>query len=338
MELAFPVRKQEGPVKSNFAPILASLIALAIGQSPGSGSAELPDAVAKATGDSLPERAITILLPELEEKATAADGGSGAFDLYRAVSVARGYLQLGLYEEAAGWYERLEGLDTQGLFRESILDGKLTIAASRGDVDSLSVLLARFGGAARETGGDALLRIFARLGNDGHWDLLATLIGDNMALFGDRPPADLLYLKGRALRRGGRLAEAVFHFESQLNALKVPAAVHPSLVEQAPRFLQAAADCSFLINDRLRARQLYQQLLQAKAPGYAAWGLFQIANLNMLSNAYAKAEEDYRAVAADSTGGALQAWAEDLAKHCAGMSAHRKYYITINPQSMAALP
>jgi hypothetical protein len=338
MELVFPGPTQEAELKSSHALILLIFLALGLGQMPDSSRAELSSANVVATSDSLPERAITILMPELQAKAAGVDSSADAHDLYRTVSVARGYLKLGLYDDAATWYNKLERLDGGGLFAESLLDGKMTIAASSGEIEGVLALMDEYGGRVEKTDGEQLLKAFEQICRNGQWQLVETLISKNMKIFGKKPPADLLYLQGRALRRQNRLAEAVFHFEAQINSLKVPASVHPSLVEQAPRFLQAAADCSFLINDRLRARQLYQQLLKAKDPSYQSWARFQVAQLNMLANAYELAETGYRTVAADSTGWIIEEWAAELAAHCANMSLQRKYYITINPQPMAALP
>ncbi len=323
---------------------LLAFLTLSVATTPHASRAE--GEVAGETGEpdttlsreDLLTEAVTILLPDLEAKASRIDSVSDVRDLYRTVAVARGYLQLGLYEQADTWYERLSNLDGEGLFSEAVFHGRLSVAAGKGDLDRVHSLLSEQREGIAEPDGELLIRVLDQFADGGHWDRVETLIaGCQEQYFGEKPPAMILLLKGRSLRRQGRLAEAVFHFESLLNDLKVPSALHPSLLEQKDRIVQAAADCSFLLNDRMRARQLYRELLASKDPGYMAWGRFQLAQLDMLANEYEQAEEAFRIVSADTLGLRIGDWAGVLAEHCAAMKSYPQYHVITGPRSTAAL-
>lgn len=298
--------------------------------------AEGGDSTASA-GDSA-EAAITILLPDLADKASSVDSTSGFKDLYRAVTVARGYLQLGLYEEASDWYERLAAVDREGLFADAVFHGRLSVAAGTNDLDQLNELIRNQNGAIEDPDLDLLYGVCQQIAGGGDYAQVISMIESTRDLFGEKPPANILLLEGRALRREGRLVESVYHFERLLNALKVPSSVHPSLVEQKARLIQSAADCSFLMNDRLRARQLYRELLKDEDPVYRAWGRFQLAQLDMLANDYEGAQHGFMQVSADSLDLRIEDWAQTLADHCRVMRNHERFYVDTSPKSLAAAP
>lgn len=314
-------------------PIMLAVCVLLGGVAPAGPEAGLAFAASDST-----DRAITIVLPELEQKVGDLEEGAEPQDLVGALSVARGYLELGLMGEADEWYSRVENLEGAELFGDAIFNGRLAMAASSGDPDSLAGILANYGDQVEEPDGELLASAFTSVGRSGNWRAVGDLIRSSLALYGDKLPGDLLFLEGRVLRRENRLIEAVYHFERQLNAMKVPDAVHPTLLEQRPRFLKAAADCSFLLNDRLRARGLYQQLLSEGNPVQREWGRFQIAQIDMLANDYLHAEKSFRAIAGDSLGTLAELWAGSLANHCRRMRDHQQYYVGARPQTKVAMP
>jgi tetratricopeptide (TPR) repeat protein len=291
---------------------------------------ELRDAESQPAGsdsslarrDSL-EKAITILLPGLEHKAERADSSARSEQLYQVLTVARGYLELGLYAQADYWFERLEALDGEGLFEEAIFHGRLSSLAGKGRLDSLAVLLGAREGALVEEDAQLLVALLVQIGRLGRWGEVESLINQSLPLFGAKPPASVVYLQGRALRRQGRLADAVFHFETQINALKVPDSVHPTFRGARTRFIQGAADCSFLLNDRMRARSHYAQLMEEDDLFYSSWGRFQTAQLDMLGSEYERAAVGFERVAGLGMGLSIEDWSEKLAKHCEAMREHR---------------
>ncbi len=317
--------------------MLAILIAALLAGGSVAAGPEDDAPVAGADQDSL-DQAITILLPELERKMEGLQDGAEAQDLVGALSIARGYLKLGLNDQAGEWYERLENLEGAELFGDAIFHGRLTMAANSADPDSIATILENYTGTVEDPDPELLVEAFTSVGRSGAWKEVGQLVKSSLALYGDKIPGDLLFLQGRSLRREDRLIEAVYHFERQLNAMKVPDAVHPSLLAQRGRFLRAAADCSFLMNDRLRARGLYQQLIEEGDARQREWGRFQIAQIDMLANDYARAERVFREIASDSLGTLAEVWAESLAEHCMEMRAHRKYYVSFSPRRKAAMP
>jgi tetratricopeptide (TPR) repeat protein len=284
------------------------------------------------------EQDITILLPLLEAKVSHVDSTADMRDLFRTLAVARGYLQLGLYEDAQGWFEHLAAIDSDSLLTDAIFDGRLASAVGLGSLDSLGLLMDEYGQGLERPDPVVMARALSLVGRGGRWDEAETLVDRALTCYGDRPPAELVYLKGRVLRRQGRLSEAVQHFERQLNAMRVPSAVDSTVVAQRARFIQGAADCSFLLNDRLHARALYGRLLGEDDPWYAAWGRFQLAQLDMLDSAYEEAMTGFIGVAGDSIGARFCDWAQDLAEHCAVMRQYRQYLIDTSPRPFLAAP
>lgn len=310
---------------------------LLLGGSVSAGTEENAFGSASSARDSS-DRTITILLPELERRASNLDENAETQDLVGALSVARGYLELGLHAEASEWYERVENLDGTGLFGAALFHGRLTMAAQSGDADSLEAIITTYGDQVENPDVELLVSALTNVGRAGSWEDVDRLAKSSMALFGEQAPSELVYLQGRALRRQGQLVEAIYHFERQLNAMKVPAAVHPSLLEQKGRFLRAAADCSFLMNDRLRARGLYQRLIKDGDAGQREWGQFQVAQLDMLANDYQRAEATFRALAFDTLGTLAEAWAGALAEHCLEMRAYQEHYFSLSPRLKTAMP
>lgn len=336
---ASPGTEEDVAMKSTLS-LLALLVLLlgggTLAAAPGDPAPDAP-AAQPTDGGQDGEHAITILLPELEKRLGKLEGIDTAStqDLAGALSVARGYQKLGLYEEASKWYERLEHLNGAELFADAIFNGRLAMAVGSGDADSLRAIILQGGPNVADPDATLLTRAFTEVGRRGDWNQVGELVKTSLSLYGDKVPADLLYLQGRALRRQNRLAEAVLHFERQLNAMKVPDAVHPSVLSQKGRFLRAAADCSFLMNDQLRARGLYQRLAVEGEPNEREWGRFQIAQMDMLANDYPRAERVFRAIAADSLGTLAELWAAPLAQHCAEMQAQSKYYVSSSPRLSA---
>ena len=82
----------------------------------------------------------------------------------------------------------------------------------------------------------------------------------------------------------------------------------------------------------MRARGLYGRLIRASEPERRAWGLFQLAQLDMLDNAYERAEAGFKLVAADGLGLRFERWAERLAAHCAQMQQYKRYYVNGSPR------
>ncbi len=321
-------------MKHSMLTLLAAAILLAGSVSAGSEDAAMDSSV---VDEESTDRAITILLPELERKLETIESGETQ-DLVGALSIARGYMQLGLHDEAAAWYDRLEDLEGSNLFGDAIFNGRLEMAVGSGNPDSLESIIREYGSSVEDPDEELLVEAFTSVGRNVGWKEVGRLVKASLALFGDKAPGDLLFLEGRSLRRQNRLLEAVYHFERQLNAMKVPGAVHPSLLDQRSRFVRAAADCSFLMNDRLRARGLYQQLVEEGDPYYREWGRFQIAQIDMLANDYVGAGRVFREIAADSIGTLAEVWAQSLANHCQEMRAHSQYYVTSSPRRKAAMP
>jgi tetratricopeptide (TPR) repeat protein len=290
-----------------------------------------------AVEENSSDRAITILLTELERKLENVEGAETQ-DLVGALSIARGYMQLGLHDVAAAWYERLEDLEGSDLFGDAIFNGRLEMAAGSGDPDSLAAIIQEYGASVDDPDETLLVEAITSVGRNVGWKEVGSLVKASLTLYGDKVPGDLLFMQGRALRRENRLLEAVYHFERQLNAMKVPDAVHPSLLSQRNRFIRAAADCSFLMNDRLRARGFYQQLIEEGDDYHREWGRFQVAQIDMLANDYVGAGRVFREIAADSLGTLAEIWAQSLAEHCQEMRAHRQYYVTSSPRRKAAMP
>lgn len=316
--------------------MLAILIAVLLAGGSVAAGPEDEGSAASAEQDSL-DQAITILLPELERKMEGLADGAEAQDLVGALSIARGYLKLGLHEQAEAWYERLDNLEGSELFGDAIFHGRLAMAAASADADSIADIIKNHAGNVEDPDPEILVEAFTSVGRSGAWKEVGRLVKSSLSLYGDKVPGDLLFLQGRSLRREDRLIEAVYHFERQLNAMKVPDAVHPSLLAQKGRFLRAAADCSFLMNDRLRARGLYQQLIEEGDAQQSEWGRFQIAQIDMLANDYTRAERVFREIASDSLGTLAELWAASLAEHCREMRAHRQYYVSFSPRQKAAL-
>lgn len=321
-------------MKHSMLTLLVTAILLA-----GSVSAGPDDAAvdSSAVVEENSDRAITIVLPELERKLENAEPGETQ-DLVGALSIARGYVQLGLHDEAAAWYERLDDLEGSELFGDAIFNGRLEMAVGSGDPDSLESIIRDYGDRVEDPDEELLVEAFTGVGRNVGWKEVGKLVKASLSLYGDKVPGDLLFLQGRSLRRQNRLLEAVYHFERQLNAMKVPDAVHPSLITQRDRFIRAAADCSFLMNDRLRARGFYQQLIEEGDDYHREWGRFQIAQIDMLANDYIGAGRVFREIAADSLGTLAEVWAQSLAEHCQEMRAHRQYYVTSSPRPKVALP
>ncbi len=281
-----------------------------------------PPAVGNAGGDSI-ARAITILLPELEARVGHLDGSAGSQDMAAMLSVARGYKELGLYDRATAWYERLENLEDAELFADAIFNGRLEIAMRDASSEALSAVIANYSDHVAEPDATLLSRALTAVGRRGDWEAVGRLLEASLPLYRELVPADLVYLQGRVYRRENRLSEAVAHFERQLTAMQEPAAVHPTLLAQRGRFLRGAADCSFLMNDQLRARDFYERLIAEGDVHEQEWGRFQIAQIDMLANDYARAERSFRQIAADSLGTLPELWAASLAEHCVAMGAQR---------------
>ncbi|MCP4548739.1 MAG: hypothetical protein GY835_19955 [bacterium] len=285
--------------------------------------------------DSL-ERAITILLPQIETKLEGSGEDVTTRDLYRTVSIARGYLELELFDEAGEWFLRLEELDTNNLFSDAIFNGRVAIAAGRGDIDSMQTLIRLKDENVENPDMDQIVAVYTEIGKSGKWELLEEVIANTLPFFGGKPPAMVLYLQGRAMRRQGKLPEAVFHFERMLNRMKIPESVNPDMIASKSMFIQAAADCSFLMNDRNRARRHYSTLIDSEHPEYRSWGVFHIAQLDMLENKYERAEAGFKLIAAEQTGMRIEGWAEQLAAHCAKMQKYARYYVNNGPRQAAA--
>lgn len=318
----------------------AGHVADAAAENGGATAPPAAEAADETAGGTPParEQDITILLPLLEAKVSHVDSTADTRDLFRTLAVARGYLQLGLYEDAGNWFEHLANIDRDSLLTDAIFDGRLASAVGLGKLDSLGLLMDEYGQGLERPDPAVMARALSLVGRGGRWDEAETLVDRSLAWYGDRPPAEIVYLKGRVLRRQGRLSEAVQHFERQLNAMRVPSAVDSSVVAQRARFIQGAADCSFLLNDRLHARALYGRLLVEDDPWYAAWGRFQLAQLDMLDSAYEEAMTGFLGVANDSIGARFCDWANDLAEHCAVMRQYRQYLSDTSPRPFLAAP
>ncbi len=322
-------------MKHSMLTLLVAAVLLA-----GSVSAGPEDAAfdSSTVGDDASDRAITILLPELERRLDKVEDDVDTQDLVGALSIARGYMQLGLHDKAAEWYERLEDLEGSELFGDAIFNGRLEMAVGSGDPDSLESIIMEYGESVDSPDEALLVEAFTGVGRNVGWKEVGRLVLASLSLYGDKVPGDLLFLQGRTLRRENRLLEAVYHFERQLNAMKVPDSVHPSLLKQRSRFIRAAADCSFLMNDRLRARGLYNELIDEGDDYHQEWGRFQIAQIDMLANDYVGAGRIFREIAADTLGTLAEIWAQPLADHCQEMRAHSEYYVTSSPRLKAAMP
>jgi hypothetical protein len=281
-----------------------------------------PAAATAAGADSI-ARAITILLPELEARVGQLHGSVDSQDMAAVLSVARGYQELGLHDQATAWYERLENLEDADLFADAIFNGRLELAMREADNAALAAVIANYSERVAEPDATLLARALTGVGRRGDWEEVGRLLEASLALYADQVPADLVYLQGRVYRRENRLGEAVAHFERQLAAMAAPDAVHPTLLAQRSRFLRGAADCAFLMNDQLRARGFYQQLILEGEREEQEWGHFQIAQMDMLASDYAQAESSFRRIAADSLGTPAERWAASLAEHCAAMNAQR---------------
>jgi tetratricopeptide (TPR) repeat protein len=291
---------------------------------------------ADAGADSI-ARAITILLPQLEAKVGQLAGSVNTQDMAAVLSVARGYQELGLHEQATAWYERLENLEDRDLFADAIFNGRLELAMTEASDAALASVIANYAEHVAEPDATLLARALTGVGRRGSWEEAGRLLEASLALYRDQVPADLLYLQGRVDRRENRLGEAVDHFERQLAAMAEPGAVHPTLLEQRGRFLRGAADCAFLMNDQLRARGLYQRLAVEGDAVEQEWGHFQLAQIDMLASDYAQAEHSFRRIAADSLGTLAELWAASLAEHCAAMSAQRSTLATAGAATSVGL-
>lgn len=286
------------------------------------------------------ERAITILLPELAARLDAAAAAGDSQDIGGVLSVARGYQELGLADAATAWYERLENLNGASFFADAMFHGRFELALQgASSSEALSLLIDSYAEQIADPDATLLTRAFTGVGRRGDWAAAGRLVERSLALYTGPVPADLLYLQGRALRRENRLGEALMHFEQQLAALAAPETVHPTLIAQRPRFLRAAADCAFLMNDQLRARGLYSQLVfdEEADPEQRQWGRFQLAQMDMLANAYAEAEISFRGIAADSLGTLAGQWAVSLAEHCAAMKIKTASHPALNASLGATL-
>lgn len=293
----------------------------------------------EASADSS-ERAITILLPELAARLDAAAAAGDSQDIGSVLSVARGYQELGLASDATAWYERLENLNGASFFADAIFHGRFELAMQgENSGEALALLLDSYGDQIADPDATLLARAFTGVGRQGDWAAAGRLVERSLALYTGPVPADLLYLQGRVLRRENRLSEALMHFEQQLAALAQPETVHPTLIAQRPRFLRAAADCAFLMNDQLRARGLYSQLVfdEEADDEQRQWGRFQLAQMDMLDNAYAEAELSFRRIVTDSLGTLAGQWAVALAEHCAAMKTKTASHAALGPSLSATL-
>jgi len=327
-------------------PMMPILVVSALGL--GSAlAASPPDAAPPATPTTSPAalpsgadsiaRAITILLPELEARVGQLAGDADSQDMAAVLSVARGYQELGLYDQATAWYERLENLEDAGLFADTIFNGRIEMAMRDTSSEALATVIANYAENVAEPDATLLSRALTGVGRRGDWEEVGHLLEASLPLYKELVPADLLYLQGRVYRRENRLGEAVAHFERLLAAMQEPAAVHPTLLMQRGRFLRGAGDCSFLMNDLLRARGFYQSLVAEGDPVEQEWGRFQIAQMDMLASDYALAESSFRRIAADSLGTLAEGWAASLAAHCAAMSAQRATFAAAGGPSPVGL-
>ncbi|MBM4118459.1 hypothetical protein FJ251_12135 [bacterium] len=305
-----------------------------------------PPATASAAADQRDaqrdssERAITILLPELAARLDAAAAAGDSQDIGGVLSVARGYQELGLAEAATAWYERLENLNGASFFADAIFHGRFELALQgASSSEALSLLIDSYAEQIADPDATLLTRAFTGVGRRGDWAAAGRLVERSLALYAGPVPADLLYLQGRVLRRENRLAEALMHFEQQLAALAAPETVHPTLIAQRPRFLRAAADCAFLMNDQLRARGLYSQLVfdDEADPEQRQWARFQLAQMDMLANAYAEAEISFRGIVADSLGTPAGQFFVFIAEHCAAMKTKTASHPALNASLSATL-
>lgn len=325
------------PLPMLILPVLALGGALAAGPRTAIPAAAPVAATAMAAGADSIARAITILLPELEARVGQLQGRVDSQDMAAVLSVARGYQELGLHDQATAWYERLENLEDADLFADAIFNGRLELAMHEADNAALAAVIANYSERVAEPDATLLARALTGVGRRGDWEEVGRLLEASLALYADQVPADLVYLQGRVYRRENRLGEAVAHFERQLAAMDAPGAVHPTLLAQRGRFLRGAADCAFLMNDQLRARGFYQRLILEGEREEQEWGHFQIAQMDMLASDYAQAESSFRRIAADSLGTLAEGWAASLAEHCAAMNAQHATFAAAGASSPVGL-
>ncbi|MDP6418813.1 MAG: hypothetical protein QF492_03815 [Candidatus Krumholzibacteria bacterium] len=255
-------------------------------------------------------------------------------DLYALLAISRSYSELQLFKEAGEWFTHLENQDRESLFSSAVSNGRLACALGLREDDQVKKILLSGHEADLddELIGESLALLFERDQQKVCLDILDIYSRKDVKTQG---PAYLLQ-RGRILRNSGHLAEASFHYESLLNALKVPGSLAKGVAAHTDDFLQGAADCAFLMNERLRARRHYGDLLGINSTHHA-WARFQLAQLDMLDNGYGKAESAFESLEPEELNKETHDWASLLQKHSGSLKVYDKELPDHSPRGSRAI-
>jgi len=243
-------------------------------------------------------------------------------ELFKLLTLARSYLAYGLYKEAEGWFIQLSAADREGLYEEPIFNGLLLSAIGQGDWPRAEELISMEGRPSMEIDNAAFMRLLRHMADQGQ-QLAALELIDGLSMRDEsRLTLSVLAYKGFLLREMGLLSEASDFYESMLERLSEPDALHPSVAAGEDLFLLGAADTAFLMNERIRARLRYGELFWSEDVENRNWARFQLAQLDMLDNGYEAAEAAFARIGPDSLWDPASSWAVFLREHTSAMKTY----------------
>ncbi len=241
---------------------------------------------------------------------------------FRLLTMARSYLAFGLFDVSERWFLRLGQGDVDGFYEEPVFNGLLSCALGRGDWERAEELLSVDSSRIVELDENSVLRLIRHMVDEERHGAALGMINGICLDHRERATSNLVLYKGLLLRSMDRLVDASFHYEALLNAMKMPGSLHPSVVAVEHEIRQGAADCAFLLNDRLRARRHYRSLSTCVHTEQRNWARFQLAQLDMLDNGYEEAAEVFASLGPDSIPEPMSAWAVYLCEHASTMKIH----------------
>jgi len=240
-------------------------------------------------------------------------------DRFRLLTLARSYQAQGLYEISESWFRKLGEYDPGHDYEDAVFNGMLQCALCRGDWDRAERMLGLDNRRGIELDESSVLRLVGHLKSEKRRARALEILDGIFAEPALNGTARLMLAKGTLLRESGRLQEAADFYENILNRMKVADSVHTTILAREDEIRRAAADCAFLLNDRLHARSYYALLEGSSRSDIRNWARFQLAQLDMLDNGYRQAESVFASFGPDSLSSSMSAWAVYLREHARKM-------------------